>query len=161
MQLSHRRLITILGAFVVVSLAAPVRAETTELATQSAAATSKDVARRAPADEYFGPLKMSVLGVRNSLMASALRADGAANDTGDAMKNASLLEETVREWESKYPADNWLPGMLLALHRLYRKIATEESVARSVDVASWLIARYPATEEARLLRTELIQAMGR
>jgi hypothetical protein len=82
-----------------------------------------------------------------------------SGEASDTLQNVTLLEACVHDWEAKYPADSWLPSTVLALHRAYRKMASAESVRRSVDTASWLIARYPQSAEARTARGELIEAM--
>ncbi len=92
------------------------------------------------------------------LVDTTQRLDRSGEDTG-TLQNVTLLEACVHDWEAKYPADSWLPATVLALHRAYRKMASAESVRRSVDTASWLIARYPNSAEARTARAELIEAM--
>jgi hypothetical protein len=124
--------------------AAPLSAQTTlALASNSA-----------PADEYFGPLKMSVLGIKNSIVETSARLDSAPGDD-ESLHNANLVEASVREWESKYPRDAWLPRTILALHRVYRRMASAEANLHAVDMAAWLIAKYPGSDEARSLRSEL------
>ncbi len=132
----------------------PAVADTTPANTYAAAA----FAHAAPADEYFGPLGLSILGIRNMLVETTQRLDRSGEETG-TFRNVTLLEACVRDWEAKYPGDSWLPGTVLALHRAYRKIASAESVRHSVDTASWLIVRYPNSAEARAARAELIEAM--
>jgi hypothetical protein len=114
----------------------------------------------APADEYFGPLALSVLGIRNAIGATTLRLDRAGAVGADAVKGVALVEESIREWQAKYPDDAWLPRMVLALHHAYRKIATDESRRRSVDTATWLISRYPDSAEAAEARGEIADAIS-
>jgi hypothetical protein len=109
----------------------------------------------APADEYFGPLRMSVLGIRNSLARTTQRIEADGYGFDGETKSVALVEQAVREWEAKYPRDSWLPRTVLALHTAYREIATDESLKRSIDTASWLIDRYPWSEEAGQAREEL------
>jgi hypothetical protein len=114
----------------------------------------------APADEYFGPLALSVLGIRNAIGTTTLRLDRAGAVGPDAVKSVALVEESIREWQAKYPDDAWLPRMVLALHHAYREIATDESRRRSVDTATWLISRYPSSAEAAEARGELADAIS-
>jgi hypothetical protein len=123
--------------------AAPLSAQTTVAFSKSA-----------PADEYFGPLKMSVLGIKNTIVETSARLDNAPSDD-DALRNANLVEASVREWEAKYPHDAWLPRTILALHRVYRRMASQEANLHAVDMAAWLIAKYPESAEAHGLRAEL------
>ena len=140
------------------SLFAAVPASADTMADQATHAAL--LAKSAPADEYFGPLALSVLGIRNTIAQDTLRLDRAGMQSDDSTKSVELVEESVREWETKYPADSWLPRMVLALHHAYRKIATSESMQRSIDTASWLISRYPKSAEATTARGELVEAMS-
>ena len=112
--------------------------------------------RLAPADEYFGPLKMSVLGIRNALRSEAGRlASPAPPEAAAAYAHANLVERSVQDWEAKYPADRWLPRTIFVLQRLYVQIPHAESRRRAHEVATWLITRYPSSPEAAQLRNEV------
>jgi hypothetical protein len=114
----------------------------------------------APADEYFGPMAMSILGIRNAIKDSAERLDlDPASDPDTALRNLALVESSVRAWETKYPADNWLPRTVLALQRAYERIHTEDGRRHAVETASWLMERYTESSEAQSLRAEFDQAM--
>jgi len=67
----------------------------------------------APADEYFGPLKMSVLGIRNQIHDLGIlyepTYDFDHHLAKSIMAKAILAEESLRDWEQKYPADSQLP----------------------------------------------------
>ena len=111
--------------------------------------------RLAPADEYFGPLKLSVLGIANSLRDESARVDAeTAGNPDSAFQHVTLVEASVRDWETKYPGDTWLPRTLLTLERLYAKIESDRSRQHASEVASWLIDRYPASPETVRLRAE-------
>jgi len=114
----------------------------------------------APADEYFGPLELSVLGIRNSLkdMATRLDADPAA-DTEATLRRVALIESSVRDWETKYPADAWLPRTVLAIDRVYERIHSEDGRRHVTETASWLMGKYASSDEAQTMRTEFAEAM--
>jgi hypothetical protein len=117
--------------------------------------------RLAPADEYFGPLKMSVLGIRNTLRDESLRlAVTKPLEPAAAYAHAALVERSVQDWEVKYPRDSWLPRAVFALQHLFAQIPTAQSHNHAAEVAGWLIARYPRTAEAEQMRLELAQASG-
>jgi hypothetical protein len=121
-----------------------------------ASAQSTALAKVAPADEYFGPLKMSILGIRNSLKDELVKLESSANvNTGDAFRHAAFLEKSIREWERKYPSDSWLPRSVMALHRVYSRISSEDAQRSTAETAAWLIERYPHSAEAALLRSEV------
>jgi hypothetical protein len=114
----------------------------------------------APADEYFGPLAMSILGIKNALKDAAARLDADPSaDEDAALRHIALVETSIHDWEAKYPGDNWLPRTLLALHRVYSRIHSEDGRRHATDTASWLMGKYAKTAEARTLRSEFDQAM--
>jgi len=138
-----------IAAFTLFS-ATPVTAQT----------TPEQIAKAAPADEYFGPLALSVIGIRNAISQTCLRLDRAGLDDGDALSNVGLVEASVHEWERKYPEDTWLPRTVLALHRTYRRMASEQASLHAVDAAAWLLQKYPNSDEAHALRAELAGDLG-
>jgi hypothetical protein len=135
------------SAFIAVALLLSVAAP--------AAAQPAAPAKVAPADEYFGPLKMSILGIRNSLKTEIVKLESNADvDTGDAFRHAAFVEKSIREWESKYPADSWLPRSVMALHRVYLRIASADAERSAAETAAWLLERYPHSAEAAQIRSE-------
>ena len=114
----------------------------------------------APADEYFGPLEMSILGIRNAIKDTAARMDvDPSADQEAALRHLALIESSVKAWEAKYPSDSWLPRTVLALHQTYARIHTEDGRQHATLAASWLMDRYAASSEAQSLRAEFDQAM--
>jgi len=112
----------------------------------------------APADEYFGPLAMSVLGIRNVLRDDAARLDvDPSSASEDAMRDAVATEAAIRDWESKYPGDSWLPRAIYSLHGVYQRLRTDDGRRHAIDTAGWLIERYGQSAEADSMRVELAQ----
>jgi len=111
---------------------------------------------KAPADEYFGHLKQSILGVRNVVLDIDARADNAAADAASGMCHKLVLaEDALRDWESKFPDDSWIPRFGYAMLKDYEKIdsvivADDSHVAgdHAIDLANWLDATYPNSEFA-------------
>ena len=98
----------------------PVRAFTTAalvaIATAPLAAGAETTrvafaprAPQAPMDRYFGKLAMSPLGVENAIALASVRA-GAYNATATTVtRSLVFVEDSVKDWESKFPKDRWLP----------------------------------------------------
>jgi hypothetical protein len=86
--------------------------------------------RLAPADEYFGRQKMSILEIRNRLSDLARRAVDLRN-AGDVPHEAALTEDALHDWERKYPGDPWLAKDLSALARLYARIHQQSPYRRN------------------------------
>ena len=99
--------------------------------------------RPAPADEYFGRLKMSILGIRNQLVHLTQRADEHPDDCDGILATALLTEESVKEWERHYPSDPWLDRTVYMLVHLYAKIPTPAGHDSARKALSWLLTRYP------------------
>jgi hypothetical protein len=126
---------------------APVKAATTH-------AKAAPKCRVAPADEYFGKLKMSILGIRNTIKDQGLKVDvdpGTAPSTSNAI---ALTEDAIRDWQHKYPCDSWLPGTLFALERFYLKIHTDDGVKHVHATFAWLRHDYPKSKVVQVARNE-------
>jgi hypothetical protein len=119
----------------------------------------KIVVKLAPADEYFGPLKMSVLGIRNEIHDLAIkydvRADGDHALAKRIMGVALMTEASLSDWQKKYPGDNQLARDVYLLQHLYAKIDYDAARAKAKYVAQWLLSRYPTSWYAKNLRTAM------
>ncbi|MBV8531666.1 MAG: hypothetical protein JO104_10140 [Candidatus Eremiobacteraeota bacterium] len=78
--------------------------------------------RLAPADEYFGRQKMSILEIGNRLRDLAVRAHYRTSDVADMMNTAAMTEDAMRDWQHKYPADPWIKKDRSALDRFYASL---------------------------------------
>jgi hypothetical protein len=110
--------------------------------------------RIAPADEYFGKLKMSILGIRNVIKDQGLKVDVAPDNAPATFSTMALTEDALRDWEHKYPCDSWLPGTLYALEHFYAKIHTSAGVQRVHAVFHWLRHDFPRANIVGLARKE-------
>lgn len=112
--------------------------------------------RVAPADEYFGRLKLSILGIRNTIKDMGLKADNdPVHAVSSVMGAVALTEDAMRDWEKKYPADTWIPPAILSLERLYAKVDSDEARAHAKIVMVWLVHDYPKSAPAKIGRKEL------
>jgi hypothetical protein len=111
---------------------------------------------KAPADEYFGKLKMSILGVRNLVNDIDARANNATEDVAANFCHKLILaEDALRDWQAKYPDDAWVPKFGYAMLKDYETIDSnmiaDESHAASlhaIDLSNWLGTLYPDSEFA-------------
>jgi hypothetical protein len=106
----------------------------------------------APADRYFGRLKMSILGIRNQLKDLAERVAAKPEDAEHVYDKAVLVEDALHDWQKQFPRDPWIPKYSYALAQLYGKIASDDARVRRNDTLDWLIATYPESEYAQLPR---------
>jgi hypothetical protein len=115
--------------------------------------------RVAPADEYFGRLKLSILGVRNTLRDLGARADADPAHATSILGSAGLTEDAIHEWEKKYPRDTWVPTSILALERDYAKVDSDDARARTLATMTWLVHDYPTSAEGKLGKSELARGL--
>jgi hypothetical protein len=134
---------------------APVKAATTPGKAQPSKTVAKAAkCRIAPADEYFGKLKMSILGIRNTIKDQGLKIDVDPNAAPSTSNAIALTEDAIRDWQHKYPCDTWLPGTLFALERFYLKIHTDDGVKHVHATYAWLRHDYPKSKVVQVARNE-------
>jgi hypothetical protein len=75
-----------------------------------------DTRGAAPADEYFGPFKESILGIRNHINDIERKAD---SELAGAIRGLDNVEIAIEDWHRHYPHDSWLPGFLDRVVHVY------------------------------------------
>jgi hypothetical protein len=116
---------------------------------QAVFAQTNVLAIYAPADEYFGPLQMSILGIRNQIQDMGRLYDVAPEKADAIMGKASVAEASLRDWESKYPKDPALARYVYDLCKLYQKIDLDTAREKSADAHMWLFSHYAQTLYAK------------
>ncbi|HTD37134.1 MAG TPA: hypothetical protein VK669_06455 [Candidatus Limnocylindrales bacterium] len=157
-----------LGTIPLASPAAPAASAKKRVAAKKSVAARKPAAKKvagyhprngpAPADEYFGRLQMSVLGVRNKVKDLGLDADFHPEHDKAVLGSAIWVEDAMRDWAKKYPFDKWLPRYAYALEQMYEHIPGDEAHRRAVKQISYLTAYFPQTVYGKVGRAKL--AMG-
>jgi hypothetical protein len=112
----------------------------------------------APADEYFGKLKMSILGIRNTIKDQGAKVDYDPLKAPSTLNAIALTEDAIHDWQRKYPCDTWLPGTLYSLEHFYLKIHTDDGVKRVHATFAWLRRDYPKSRFVQIARREDGQA---
>jgi hypothetical protein len=111
----------------------------------------------APADEYFGKLKMSILGIRNTIHDVQANIEIDQGRWTGLVNKCDFTEDAVHDWEHKYPKDTWLAKTLLSLERMYAKLDSDEGRKRSVAAMKWLVHDFPASPEGKIGKQELAE----
>jgi hypothetical protein len=109
----------------------------------------------APADEYFGRLGMSVLGVRNKVKDLGLDADAHPEHEKAILSSAVWVEDAMRDWAKKYPFDRWLPRYAYALEQMYERIPSTDAHKRALKQIAYLTAYFPQTVYGKVGRAKL------
>jgi len=112
----------------------------------------------APADEYFGRLKMSVLGIANVIKDMRLRIEADASRTPSIFGSLANVEDAIRDWEAKYPHDSWIPRNLLALETCYLEAPGDRARGLAIRTEAWLHRDYGRTTYASQGRHKLDEA---
>ncbi len=109
----------------------------------------------APADEYFGRLKMSILGIRNTIKDMSAKCDADPAHAAGVIGGVALTEDAMHDWEKKYPQDTWIPPAIMSLERLYAKVDTDDARAHAKLTMVWLVHDYPKSAPAKIGQKEL------
>jgi len=152
-----KRLLACVSLVAVTTTAAP--AVTTPNAKPAGPAKHAPAARVkvAPADEYFGKLKLSILGIRNTIKDVGANVDADPNRWSGLVNKADFTEDAIRDWEHKYPADTWLAKTVFALERMYAKLDSEDGRKRSLAAMNWLVRDFGSTSYGKIGRKELAE----
>ncbi|MBV8425132.1 MAG: hypothetical protein JO349_08065 [Candidatus Eremiobacteraeota bacterium] len=95
----------------------------------------------APADEYFGRLRMSILGISNTIRDGGARLDRGV-EPARVIDSLFFAEDAIHDWERQYPRDPWIPRSLNALYAVYARIPSERGASCARRVATWLNRDY-------------------
>ena len=106
----------------------------------------------APADEYFGPLGMSVLGIRNELkhVNFMIGYGYSTQESGSAVQIANSVDALHKV----YPRDKDLPQMLLDTYRTLAKIDTPAAKTARSRMRAILTVEYQDSPQAQQLLTQ-------
>ncbi len=111
----------------------------------------------APADEYFGPQKMSALGIRMRVDALGREYHARTIADGDLLHDAAIAEGALQAWNRRYPRDSWLAPTAFHLEQLYAEVQTPEARARATSLLHFIAATFGATQYGHLSRLRLGQ----
>ena len=122
--------------------------------TKSTVAAQKKIA---PADEYFGRLKMSILGIANTIKDQTLRFDRRPEEMESEMNTIGFAVDAVHDWEHKYPGDPWIAKSLFSIERFYNRIPTDAGRAQAKATMAWLVRDFPHTWYGKVGKRELAE----
>ena len=103
----------------------------------------------APADEYFGPMGMSILGIRNRLNRVNYMIGYGMRRQESPM--AVQIATSIDDLHKVYPRDRDVPTLLFDVYTTLTKIDTSEAQATRADVRAVLTVEYQDTDQARQL----------
>jgi hypothetical protein len=108
----------------------------------------------APADEYFGKMKMSYLGMNNTFRDAAISSGDHTIDPG-IINKVTFAEDALEAWAKKYPRDPQLARTYFLATKVERKIWTKEAQGRAWVNLNRLVQQFPSTYFGKLLAKDL------
>lgn len=129
-------------------------------ATAPAVAQSVPMSALAPADEYFGHYRLSVLGIANTIRDVGRRLEEGANPPSLLDGPLSFAADAIAAWEHAYPRDPWIAKDLLGLEVVYLRVPSAQGRQLAKRTAAWLARDYPDAAAALEGRRVLADALG-
>jgi hypothetical protein len=108
----------------------------------------------APADEYFGRMKMSYLGMNNTFRDASISSGDHTTDTG-IINKVGLAEDALEAWAKKYPRDPQLARTYFLATQVDRKIWVKANQERAWVYLNRLVQIFPETYFGKLLKRDL------
>jgi hypothetical protein len=108
----------------------------------------------APADEYFGRMKLSILGISNTIHDTKLREGFDPVHAATYFDKLSLAEDALEDWSKKYPHDTWLPGKAYYMSHEFWAMNTPDADREAERCRSLLFAHFKTSPYAAKARAE-------
>ena len=136
---------------------APKPAPAKHVPAKPAAAAKPAVA---PADEYFGRMKLSILGISNTIHDTKLREGYDPVHAAANFDKLSLAEEALEDWSKKYPHDTWLPGKAYYMSHEFWAMNTADGDREAERCRSLLFTHFATSPYTTKARTEAAAALN-
>jgi hypothetical protein len=122
-------------------------------------AAAMPVSELAPADEYFGKMQMSGLGIRYSIQ--HLRVAAYHHDLAprDLLNKTLMTDDAFFSWTHKYRHDSWIEQTGWALAELYALIPGPNAHTHRLVVLRYLAQAFPRTKYAHNARILLAKPL--
>jgi len=108
----------------------------------------------APADEYFGRMKMSILGITNSIRDTGTREGFDPTHASQYYGGLMLTENALLDWAQKYPQDSWIPRRAYDLSHDFWHMHTSDGDRQAQICRNLLIRQFPHNHWTTVARAE-------
>lgn len=126
--------------------------------TQSTAAHPQKIAaapiKVAPADEYFGHQKLSILGINNIIHDTNLHIGFDRPHAAKYYGQLEPAEDSLRDWARKYPQDTWLPGRAYYMSHVFWQMHSSDGDAAADRCRAMLFKQFPRSRWAVVAKNE-------
>jgi hypothetical protein len=114
----------------------------------------------APADEYFGRMKMSILGISNTIHDTGLREGYNPSNASSFYGGLILAQDALRDWARKYPADGWIPRRAYDMSHDFWMMHTPQGNAAAESCRAILFHQFPHDHWTKIARSETWQSIA-
>jgi hypothetical protein len=108
----------------------------------------------APADQYFGRMKMSYLGINNTFRDAAIVSGDHTTDSNIANK-VFFADEALGDWSRRYPHDRQLARSYFLAIRAEQKIWLKVYQEKAWTYMNRLATQYPGTFFGKTIKREI------
>jgi len=108
----------------------------------------------APADEYFGRMKMSILGITNSIRDTGTREGFDPAHASQYFGGLMMTENALMDWAQKYPQDSWIPRRAYDLSHDFWHMHTADGDRQAQVCRNILFHQFPHNHFAVVARGE-------
>lgn len=114
----------------------------------------------APADEYFGHMRLSPFGIRHMIF--SLKDDlHHGRRKPDAIEHDALeVQDALQDWSTRYPRDSWIPSALWNLAILYEELPGDDARTHALAVLEKVRDQYGGTDFAANAQRDLTRGIG-
>ncbi|MDQ6779583.1 MAG: hypothetical protein M3Z37_00285 [Candidatus Eremiobacteraeota bacterium] len=110
--------------------------------------------RVAPADEYFGHQKISILGINNTIHDTNLRIGFDHVHAAKYYGTLAAAHEALFDWARKYPQDTWLPGRAYYMSHVFWQMHSADGDTAADRCRGLLFKQFPSSHWAMLAKKE-------
>ena len=121
------------------------------------AAPTLRVSKDAPADRYFGTMRMSPLGIRSQIGSLARAYVWRTMSDDEIVHDADLIRDAFEDWRARFPEDRWLAPTAFHLAQLYSQPQVDYARSRAIEMYREVADAWPRTPQAHLSRVRLVQ----
>ena len=114
----------------------------------------------APADEYFGHTKISILELRHRALALKDDLHKRRRKPDDIQHSADALTDAYYDWSHRFPHDGWIPRTGWELATLYEELPGPAARDAAVGLLNAIVTQYPSSSFAANGRGDLARGVG-
>ena len=108
----------------------------------------------APADEYFGRMKMSILGITNTIRDTRTREGFDPANAAKYYQTLAFAEDALQDWANKYPQDSWIPRRAYDMSHDFWLMHTPQGNVMAGRCRIILFRQFPHNHWAVIARSE-------